>query len=82
MTSPKEITERFSFHPGTDITAPKHDLVRIQLRQVALWVNDEIPESREKSLALTALQEAMHWCNSAIAIHTKPEPLRDGRDEA
>lgn len=79
----EEIAERFSFHPGTKITGPKHDEVRAKLRGLALWVLDDIPDSRERSLALTALQEAMMWCNAAVAIHTEPEPLRSGqRDEA
>lgn len=80
--SPKEIFERFSFHPGTAVTGPKHDEVRAKMRVIALWVVDDIPASRERSLALTALQEAMMWCNAAIAIHTVEEPLRDRRDEA
>lgn len=83
MTERREIEERFSFHPGTDVTGPKHDEVRTRLRLLALWVLDDVPQSRERSLALTALQEAMMWCNAAIAIHTEREPLLPGmRDEA
>jgi len=69
-----EISRRFAFHKGTEITGPKHDEVRTKLRILALWVLDNVPPSRERSLALTGLQEAMMWCNAAIAIHTEPEP--------
>lgn len=79
----EEIFARFEFHPGTRVTGPKHDEVRKTLRTVALWVLDEVPHSRERALALTALQEAMMWCNAAIAIHTVREPLLEGlRDES
>lgn len=82
-TERDDIADRFRFHPGTAITGPKHDEVRRKLRTVALWVLDDVPDSRERALALTALQEAMMWCNAAIAIHTEPEPLQPGRrDEA
>jgi len=74
-----DIESRFSFHPGTATTGPKHDEVRRKMRLLALWVLDDVPESRERSLALTALQEAMMWCNAAIAIHTEDEPLLPGR---
>lgn len=78
-----EIYARFEFHPGTEVTGPKHDEVRKTLRTVALWVLDDIPASRERSLALTALQEAMMWCTAAIAIHTNREPLLEGlRDDS
>jgi hypothetical protein len=30
---------------------------------------DRLPESREKSLALTTLQESMMWANAAVALH-------------
>lgn len=70
-----DIEQRFRFHPGTAVTGPKHDEVREKFRLIALWVLDDIPPSRERALALTALQEAMMWSNAAIAIHTEREPL-------
>lgn len=70
-----EVEARFRFHPGTPITGPKHGEVRTRLQAEALWVLDNVPASRERSLALTALQEAMMWCNAAIAIHTELEPV-------
>lgn len=78
-----EIARRFMFHGATPATGPKHDEVRQRLRTLALWLLDDLPPCRERSLALTKLQEAMMFANAAIAIHTEREPLREGmRDEA
>lgn len=63
----KEVSTRFEFHPATPATGPRHDAVRMQHRELAAWIEDHVPASREQSLALTALQESMMWCNAAIA---------------
>ena len=79
----RDVNERFRFHPATSATGPKHEEIRDKHRELALWVLANLPDSRERSLALTALQEAMMWANAGVAIHTKPEPLAQGRrDEA
>jgi len=80
----RDIKQRFKFHPGSGITGPKHAEVRSAHLVLALWVLDNVPASRERSLALTALQESMMWSNAAIAIHTEEEPRRARlfRDEA
>lgn len=79
----RDVDGRFRFHPATPATGPKHDEIREKHRKLGLWLLANVPNSRERSLALTALQEAMMWANAAVAIHTKPEPLPFGkRDEA
>jgi len=79
----EDIVHRFSFHPATVATGPKNDEVRLKYRGIALWVLANVPPSRERALAITALQEAMMWTNAAVAIHTELEPLRPPlRDEA
>lgn len=61
-----EIPKRFSFHPA-DGNELLHDEVRENHRALALWIETAVPDSRERSLALTALQESMMWCNAAVA---------------
>jgi hypothetical protein len=70
MTTADEIRNRFAFHPADTHTArERHQDIRELCKGVALAFNEMLPESREKSLALTALQEAMMWGNAAVAIH-------------
>lgn len=64
----EDIDNRFDFHPvksGADKTA--HEEVRERLRTAAHFINVMVPEGREKSLAITALEESMMWANAGIA---------------
>lgn len=67
-----ELRERFGFHPATEETIPMHEEVRGLCLELARSLNELLPESREKSLAMTALQEAAMWSNAAVAIHLAP----------
>ena len=58
----------FAYHPVTrHSVADNHDHVRNLLRKTAHDLIENTPIGREQSLMLTALEEAMHWANSAIA---------------
>lgn len=63
----QEVEQRFTFHPATDVTGPLHDAVRLHHRALAQFIEGSLPASRERSLALTALQESQMWCNAAVA---------------
>jgi hypothetical protein len=66
--SAQDVIHRFTFHPAT--TQEKRDDhagVRTTIGQAAMDVDMMTPPGREKSLALTKLEEAMFWANAAIA---------------
>lgn len=67
-----DLRERFGFHPGTEVTIPLHEQIRDKHLELAQWLQDNLPDSREKSLAQTALQGSSMWSNSAVAIHLSP----------
>lgn len=65
---PEDIAHRFAFHAATtDEKRDAHTSVRQQCRQLADALNESLPEGREKSLAITHLEETMMWSNAAIA---------------
>lgn len=67
MIGHDEINQRLGYHPGTNTTKPKHEDIRDSYISLAVFVDTAIPDGREKSLALTALQESMMWANAAVA---------------
>lgn len=66
-----DITNRFAFHAASrQEKADEHASARQSCRQLADHLNDLLPEGREKSLAITKLEECMFWANAAIARPT------------
>jgi hypothetical protein len=70
-----EINNRFGYHPVNEKTIELHKEVRAEAIAFANILAEILPESREKSLAFTALQEATMWANAAIACNLAPLKL-------
>lgn len=63
----RRVLNDFKFHPATPTTGPKHDAVRAACLGLANTLLTIVPESREQSLMLTNLEQAMFWANAGIA---------------
>jgi len=65
---PIDVNMRFDYHPPT---APgvreAHEAARADAKKLATLWSVTLPDGREKSLAFTALEEALMWANAAIA---------------
>jgi hypothetical protein len=71
-----EIDRRFTHRaPGPERTG-LHEEVRDVYKAAGGELSDLLPESREKSLAITALEESGFWAQAAIARNVK----EDGED--
>jgi hypothetical protein len=65
----------YTYHaPHTDQTA-RHEILRAMAKDLARKIIQFTPSSREQSLALTKLEEAIFWANASIA---RNEPLSEG----
>lgn len=62
-----EIIKRFTYHAPQQGQPEIYGEIRNRAQGIALYLNDVCPESREKALAFTALEEAVMWANAAIA---------------
>lgn len=64
-----ELHDRFTHHPPTPAQGERHAAIRAHALGLARLIDGSVPTSRERSLALTALEEVVFWANAAIARH-------------
>lgn len=62
-----EIDNRFTYHPPHGDQPQRFEAMRAKAKDLAEHIVENTPESREQSLALTALDEVVMWANAAIA---------------
>jgi hypothetical protein len=63
----QEIKKRFTYHAPKGNQPEKYAAIREAALRFADTLNQLCPESREKSLAFTSLEEAVMWANASIA---------------
>lgn len=63
----QDIENRFTYHAPDAEKVERHELVRDLGKHLAEGLNVLLPEGREKSLAITHLEEVVFWANAAIA---------------
>ena len=63
----KDLDNRFTYHKPHGDQALRYEMIRDSARNFAEQVNERCPDSREKSLAVTHLEEAVMWANASIA---------------
>ena len=69
MPLSKEIETRFTYHRPTAGQASRYLAIREIAKDLAGTIDANCPASREKSLAMTKLQEAVMWANASIACN-------------
>lgn len=62
-----DIENRFSAHVADRNMVGSMAMIRRACAQAAERIDTFCPDGREKSLAMTKLEEAMFWSNAAIA---------------
>ena len=64
-----EIDHIFTHHAPKGDQQERYISLREEAWELASLINKLCPESREKSLAITKLQECVMFANASIAIH-------------
>ena len=68
--TPEKIRAAFRYHSPNPASQKKHEDIRERITETVLAVAEMIPESRERSLFITKMQEAQMLANAAVAIHS------------
>ena len=63
----EEIDIRFTYHAPKDDQPDRYNKLRADAKFLAEGIATNCPDSRERSLALTKLEECIMWANAAIA---------------
>lgn len=63
------IEETFKYHTPKEGQQEKYEALRSKAKELAYLIDELTPQSREKSLSLTKLQETVMFANAAIAIN-------------
>ena len=59
----------FTYHAPKDGQQDRYEFLRSAALNLAIYIQVFCPESRERSVALTKLQELVMWANASIAIN-------------
>lgn len=63
----KTIDNNFKYHAPKDGQPALYQEIRDKAKGLAILIQSSVPESREKSLAITKLEESVMWANAGIA---------------
>ncbi len=62
-----DLKNRFTYHKPTPESAGQFVEIRKMALDFANYLNGACPEGREKSLAITHLEDTVMWANASIA---------------
>jgi hypothetical protein len=63
----RDLDKRFNAHGLNNRQAENCALIREKCSTLANIINTEVPDGREKSTAITKLEEVMFWANAGIS---------------
>ena len=61
------IENNFKYHSPKEEQPAIFQFIRVKAKELAIIINEEVPEGREKALAITKLEESVMWANAGIA---------------
>lgn len=67
MIGMSELLRRFTYHAPKEGQPERYEGIRAKGLLLAMEVDGSCPDSREKSLAIKKIEEAVFWANAAIA---------------
>lgn len=71
---PSDLALRFRYYPPNAEQSARYRQLREKAYEMALLISDLCPDSRERSHAITQLEDALMWANASIARHPLQPP--------
>lgn len=65
------VNEVFVYHKPFGSQPERYVAIREKAKELATLIQSATPQSREQSVALTNLQQAVMWANASIAINER-----------
>jgi hypothetical protein len=62
-----QIENNFRYHAPKEGQPEKYQAIREKAKELAYLIDELCPNSREKSLAFTNLEQSVMWANASIA---------------
>ena len=66
----EEITNRFTAYQTPSVIKEKSIIIRSKAINLAILIDYYCPDSREKSISLTKLEECIMWANKCLSKET------------
>jgi hypothetical protein len=63
----EQIENNFRYHSPKEGQPEKYTVIREKAKELAYLIDELAPNSREKALAVTNLEQSVMWANAAIA---------------
>jgi len=63
----QQIENNFMYHAPKEGQPEKYTAIREKAKELAYLIDEQCPNSREKSLAFTNLEQSVMWANASIA---------------
>lgn len=63
----RNFDKEYTYHPPKEGQQDKYEKIRSKARELAEMIEVLCPDSREKSLAHTKIEESVMWANASIA---------------
>jgi hypothetical protein len=65
--TPEQLENNYSYHAPKGDQTERYQAIREKAKELATLIVETSPNSRERSLALTNLEQSVFWANAGIA---------------
>lgn len=62
-----DLDHRFTYHKPKPGQPEKYTALRDKAKELAIMVFEKCPDSQERNIAITKIEEAVMWANASIA---------------